>query len=945
MAGLTALIPGAAGVPAPGPRPKAFSTLHVGELQEPDSLNPFVGVLSGSYIVWAHVYELLVGIGPDLEPYPSLAASWELDSSQLNWTFHLQHGVKWHDGVNFTAEDVNFTFRYIWAASAWNPIGCNLALLQGYLGDPTHNIGVDAGNITVIDPWTIKIPTYQPKANMLAMFVQIVPKHIWSSIGCNQAAHVSNLPPIGTGMYKFTNWVRGAYIQLDLNAAYWRLTTPGGYVDRIILTYYKDATALYNAFTGGAEDATDALPADKFGLLPDTVGSAQTPNVAKEVVDAIGFMEVGACVASDALIAYYKAPGGRNWLLTNLTVRQALNYAANRSYLVATVLSGYGEPGSTLVPPATPFWHYNVTAAENYSFDLTRARNLLNDPKHDGFTLKAGQTQPGDYGQNLDPAAGDNQDAFIDTNNDHIREVVNAAQVVAGDDWGPSAPNSNQLSFTISIRNYDIAGQNAAAALEVWWGQIGIAVSTNIVSEAKLIGITYACSEDLYWWGWGMDVDPDFALSVLTTSQILNWQDAWYSNSAYDAGYLLQQRQVDFHQRQQTIWDMQKLAYHDAPYLIAWYDKTLTAIRSDRFTNWGNWTAHQGLGLTGYGNDLAMLTMQSTAGGVSNQCPTIPTLEGTPPRYVYVNVSTSFTANATDPESDPMTWIFSWDNRGANTTTVNTASGVTQASASFAWNETGSYNVTVTANDNLCGSYVTSAPFQVIVRPLPTDYGWLTGTVRDATEPLHPGIQGATVAAVQVGTTQSFSNGTDSAGHYNLTLAVGTYVVGAGQALYAPQLKTDVNVTLGHATVVDFSLEQLRGYLVGDVSSSAGGRLENATIYVSGPRATSTRSNAQGHYNVTLPPGKYNATATRTGYVNQSKKNLTVVANMETTANFTLDPISVPVTGLSPLLIAGIAVVAVVAVAALTWVFLRRRRKTEEIEAPPEQPPGPKGPT
>jgi len=269
---------------------------------------------------------------------------------------------------------------------------------------------------------------------------------------------------------------------------------------------------------------------------------------------------------------------------------------------------------------------------------------------------------------------------------------------------------------------------------------------------------------------------------------------------------------------------------------------------------------------------------------------------------------------------------------------------VTQASASFAYNEMGSFNVTVSVNDNLCGSYVTSLPFQVIVDPLPPEYGWLTGTVRDATDPLHPAIQGATVAAVMVGTTEAFSISTDTSGHYNLTLAVGTYVVGAGQALYTPEIQTGVNVTLMNETVLNFDLTQLRGYLVGTVSSSAGGTLENATIYVTGPRSTSTRTDAQGHYNVTLPPGLYNATATRTGYLDQTKKNLTVLPNVPTTADFTLDPIAVPVTGLSPLAIAGIAAVVVVVIAGVAYVLFRRRKKTEEIEAPPEPPAGPKGP-
>ena len=107
-----------------GPEAQAAgSSLRIGALQEPDSLNPNVGVLNAAYVVWAHVYELLVGIGPDLTPIPSLAQSWQVTPDQVNWTFHLVTNAMWHDGVPFTAEDVNFTFRMIAAQSAWNPVG------------------------------------------------------------------------------------------------------------------------------------------------------------------------------------------------------------------------------------------------------------------------------------------------------------------------------------------------------------------------------------------------------------------------------------------------------------------------------------------------------------------------------------------------------------------------------------------------------------------------------------------------------------------------------------------------------------------------------------------------------------------------------------------------------------------------------------------------------
>ncbi len=944
LSGLAVAAPRAAGIPSPvGPQPNAFTTLRIGELQEPDSLNPFKGVLSASYVIWAHTYELLVGIGLQLEPVPAIAQSWEVDSTGYNWTFHLVQNATWQDSTPtapqpVTAEDVNFTFRYIWPKTTWNPIGCDLLMLQSYLGDPSTNVGVDVNNITVLDPYTIRVPTNTLKANILSMFVQILPKHIWSGIACNQADKVSNNPPIGSGMYKLTTWVRGSYIQLDLNTAYWRLSPTADYIDRIIIQYYANADSLYQAFLAGDIDTTDALPADKYTLVPDKVANSATANVGKLTVDSIELVEMGACLASDALISDWGAKGGRNWLVTNLTVRQALQTAVNRSSLVENVINGLGRPGSTLIPPATPYWHYNVTPTEEYGFDLDRARQLLNDPKGNGATLKAGQTDPGPYGQNLDPNAADNKDAFIDTNGDGIREVVDPTQVVAGDEWGTSAPNSNQLSFSIEIRSYDANGLAAATRMESWWSQIGIHVITASVTENRLITDTYDCAADLYWWGWGGDVDPDFLLSVMTTNQIMNWQDAWYSNSTYDALYVLQQSQTIMAERQQTIWEMQRILYRDAAYMVAYYPYALAVVRTDTFDGWGNWNANPGLALTGYGNDFIMLTLRATSGAITNQCPTVPVIEGTFPRSVYTNVSTAFTANATDPEADPLTWIFSWDE--GNTTRQTTASGVTEAHTSYAWPNPGTYNVRVTVDDTKCGSLVTSAPYTVNVVALPAEVGWIAGTITDATTTLP--IHGASVSAVAGATT--FGTTTDAAGGYNLTVAVGTYSVTASQALYTNQTQTAVAVTVNRTTDADFALVPFRGWIAGTVTATGGGALEGAAIRIVGARQYSTSTDASGGYNVTVAPGTYTVNASRTGYYNQSQAGISVLNGRTATVDFALEALPGPAEGLSPLVYVAIGAGVVVAAAAVGAFLVLRRRKKEEIEGPPLPPKNPGAP-
>ena len=953
---LLAGLPTARGGLTPGPTPSAATILRVGELQQPDSLNPFVGVESTSYIIWAHVYELLVGIGPDESPIPSLAKDWSVDATQKIWTFHLQNNVTWQDGVPFTSEDVNFTFRYIYPQTPLNSIGCNLALLQSYIGDYQKRIGVDVGNISTPDPYTIVMPTYQPKANMLAMFVQILPKHIWSSISCNNVLHVNPTPMIGTGMYKFTAWQKGAYVQLDLNQNYWRLdkSKVSDYVQTILISFYSNAATMYGDFTSGAIDATDALTAQQFLLLQAAgpVGGGTSPNVGFYAVPGTSMSEMGACVASDALINQYGVKGGRSWLVTNQTIRQAMQLAVNRSFLVDNILgdgtvgSGLGTPGSTIIPAGTPFWHLNITKANALDSRIDRARQLLDDPKGDGYTLKAGTTSPGDYGQNLDPAAPNNADAFaaINPSYPNVRVPVNPAQVGTGDVWGAtggaSAPNTAApypLSFGLDVINTDQSGSDAADSMIQWWAQIGVQVTKSLISESKMISVTYACSEDFYLWGWGMDVDPDFALSVMTTQQILYWQDAWYSNKTYDNEYVLQQTQVDPYARQQTIWAMQNKLYYDAPYLVVWYYDTLTVVRTDTFTGWttlGDWAQHPGLGLTGYGNDLVMLTVR--VGGAApppNNCPTVPTVSPAGPITVFEGANTTFSATSSDPDAgQTLTWTWNWDD--GNVTQNRTATGSSVSILqTYRWARNGTYNVTLTVNDGICPKV--AAPVQVTVVPVPTNLGWIEGMVTDAAT--HAALASVSILA----TPGNYQATTNAAGHYNLSAPAGTYTVTASLRLYASSSVPNVVVADGATTTQDLALSSVAGWISGTVTATGGGPLAGAALYgMNGSLEYSATTDAQGRYNMTVAAGIYTVNATLTGYYTKQVTGKQVLSAQTTTVDFALDPVPQPSPGLSPLVIAGIAVgVLAVIIVAVALLVSRRRKKAEEIEGPPLPPP------
>ena len=938
------------------------SVLRIGSTQEPDSVNPFVAVLSASYFVFDHVYDLLVGIGPDLTPVPQLARSWSVAPNGTAWTFNLQQNVKWHDGQPFTSADVKFTYQYIQR--------CKLFAYLPYVGDPTDP-GPDGAFGTADDPVvisqmatpnpdTIIIYTNKPKVNMLSLAVFIVPEHIWSAVGCRQAQRgYKNEPPIGTGIYKFVQWSKGQFLRLAYNPDYF-LKNPNpnfDYVDEIVIRYYLSTDAVYNDFVAGNLDATGALTAQQWlSLKLDIDGGSTnpdadpTPDITKFKVDSISMSEVGACVASDATIAEYAVTGNRHWLVTNRTLRAAIQTATNRYEIVRVVQGGVdaalgrentlAKPGDSLIPPATPFWHYNVTAAENYTFDLQKAALMLSDPAGDGWKTTDGNP-PNMLGSNLDFVDPINKDAFADVDGDGIREVVNMGYVSAQNPQATPKGNPGlgtapeELNFGVWIIDYALEDQDTFNLYKSWWSQIGVKVTAQIVSEGQQIAVSYACDYDFYDWGWGFDVDPNFGLSVLTKDQILGWQDAWYVNAQYDQWYLDQQAKVDLYQRQKIVHDMQRVVYRDAPYLITYYPFDTTVVRSDRFTGWGDWEAHPGLGLIGYYNAFLMLTLTPLV-GAANQCPTQVEIGAlTQPVTVFNNRPASFVGTALDAESDALNWTFDW--KDGSTTQVDTPGGDTSVTVTHTWTTTGNYNITLTVTDKVCGSSPTSPPVWVRVIQAPAIIGWIAGSVTDTgtTQPL-----AGVLVSVQPG---GLTDVSDAVGQYNVTVAApATYQVTASKALYAPQTKSAA-VTANATATVDFALVAQIGWIAGKVTDATTGaalvgvalRAVNAT-----GRQYPTTADANGRYNVSVSPGTYTVEIVEAqGYVTQSKSNVIVANGQTATVDFALQPVPRQA-GLSALQIAAIVVLAAIVIGGV-GLFAWRRRKREAGPPPPAPPPPP----
>ena len=333
--------------PLPGASAPGSLVLRVGQLQNPDNLNPFIGLQGIDYQIWHLNYDFLVGFdAKTLAPRPELATSWSHSADGKTWTFQTRQGVKWQDGVPFTAADVAFTFNYI--------VKNNLSNLAVYTD------GITGAKAT--GPDTVQIYTKAPKANMLRMVVPILPQHIWSKISGKAAgATFQNKPPIiGTGPFQVVGWSSHKWVHLKANPGYW-----GGapHVSDLYILSYASADAMTQDLKLGTIDAAVDVPFAQFRGLSSTSGIKTSKAASWQ------FAEL-------AFNCYAGAASKGNPVLRDPVFRQALNYAIDRNKIVATAFNGYAQVGSSLIVPYSPF-HWQPPAAETFTYDPAKANQML----------------------------------------------------------------------------------------------------------------------------------------------------------------------------------------------------------------------------------------------------------------------------------------------------------------------------------------------------------------------------------------------------------------------------------------------------------------------------------------------------------------------------------------------------------------------------------------
>lgn len=356
--------------PGHAAEPQRGGTLTMMLNWEPPALLSFTS--TSSLPLSAKVTEGLLEYDNDMKAHPQLATEWTVASDGLTYTFKLREGVKWHDGKNFTSADVAYS---IMTLKKVHPRG------RSTFAQVTEAATPDAHTVVL----TLAKPTPYLLRALQAAESPIVPKHLYD--GTDPFTNPHNSAPIGTGPFRFKEWVRGSHMIYERNEDYWDKPRP--YLDRIIAKYYPDAASRSIAFETKAADVGYRTP-----VVLNDVARLQK-------LDFLGFERKGYAYSPPNIICVDF--NLQHEALAKLPVRQAIAHAIDRAVIARTVFYGLATPCASPVVPGLKAFH-DATPTP-YAFDVKKAEALLDEAGYprgpDRTRLKLRIDYPGEDNKRL----------------------------------------------------------------------------------------------------------------------------------------------------------------------------------------------------------------------------------------------------------------------------------------------------------------------------------------------------------------------------------------------------------------------------------------------------------------------------------------------------------------------------------------------------------------
>ncbi len=332
-------------------------TIVTGSIGEASTLIPLLASDAASHAIAGYIYNGLVKYDKELNLVGDLAQSWEVSPDGQVITFHLRRGVKWQDGHEFTSRDVLYTYR----------VTIDPKTPTSYAEDFKQVKKVESP-----DPYTIRVIYDHPFAPALASWgTSILPAHLLEGKDITRSELARR--PVGTGPYKFKEWVAGQKITLEAYEGYFEGRP---HLERVVDRLIPDSSTMYMELKAGGIDMMNLTPVQ---FQRQTVGISFLERFNKYRYPASSYVYLGYNLS--------------NPLFSDVRVRRALTHAINKEELVQGVLLGMGQSAKGPYKPGSWGWNPNI---QDPVYDPAAARELLaqagwNHTDGDGILVKGGK--------------------------------------------------------------------------------------------------------------------------------------------------------------------------------------------------------------------------------------------------------------------------------------------------------------------------------------------------------------------------------------------------------------------------------------------------------------------------------------------------------------------------------------------------------------------------
>lgn len=333
-----------------GKKKKTSNTLYLNIGGEPSTLSPLTSNDGYSTVIQGYVFEGLLERDPDtFEWKPALATEWKISDDKRSFDFKLRQGVKWQDGVEFTAEDVKYSFDVIFT--------------DDYKAVAARSYYEAVKEVQIIDKYTVR---FILKDDYFQNFeycagIQVLPKHFYSD---PENKKDFNKKLVGTGPYMFTKYDKGQKIIMVKNPTWWGTNDEGQKgswnVPKIVLRFSSEENVSLELLKKGDIDFL-SLRAD--GFIKKTVGKIWEDKIVKVKTEN-------------------KTPKGYNFIgfnfkhpvLKDVQVRKALTLLFNRPLMEDKFEYNLSEPATGPIYVQSDYANKEVKPA---AYDPQEALKIL----------------------------------------------------------------------------------------------------------------------------------------------------------------------------------------------------------------------------------------------------------------------------------------------------------------------------------------------------------------------------------------------------------------------------------------------------------------------------------------------------------------------------------------------------------------------------------------